>query len=98
MWLRQKGSTTSANYTNHDAVLAFINDGDIEDLIEADGDYDAEAEYFFGVTISGVGTVLYEIIDGDVNTVQMALSLYGRAGFDGGDSRLYITISTGLRH
>ena len=61
---------TAANYTDHDAVLTFINDAAIEDLIESDGDYDAEAEYFFGVTIADVGTVLYEILDGDVDTVQ----------------------------
>jgi len=53
---------TSANYTDMDSVLAFINDTAVEDLVDsAGGVYEASKAYTFGVTISGVGTVIYAI-------------------------------------
>jgi len=52
---------TSANYKDMDSVFAFISDSAVEDLVESDGVYDASSAYTFGVTISGVGTVVYAI-------------------------------------
>jgi Ca2+-binding RTX toxin-like protein len=52
---------TSANYTDMDAVFAFLSDTAVEDLIETDGAYDASGNYTAGVTIAGVGTVIYAI-------------------------------------
>ena len=55
---------TSSNYTDADAVLAFVNDASIEDLVDATGgDYEAGQDFLLAVTISGVGTAVYEIIN-----------------------------------
>jgi len=67
---------TSANYTSADAVLAFFNDDEVEALVAGAGDYEANEDYVAAITISGVGTVIYEIVDAtvtDLTTTEISL-------------------------
>jgi len=60
---------TSANYTDDEAVLAFFNDDEVEDAIAGAGDYEANEDFVVAVTIADVGTVIYEIVDATVGTL-----------------------------
>lgn len=60
---------TAANYKSADAVLAFFNDADVEDDVAGAGDYEAGEDFVVAVTIAGVGTVVYEIVDATAATL-----------------------------
>jgi hypothetical protein len=64
------GDLAAANYKDVTSVLAFLNDGTVEDALAADtADYAANEDILVGVTLGNGYTAVYEIYDATAATL-----------------------------